>query len=639
MKVVMLVVYMLFGGVMSLSVLCADFKVDQKSEPHSSDALVYTTHIDHVIDPELKAYLLSKSTLSRMEKSPPLTRYALETRVYKDEKDLKEALETKGYFDASIHTMIDEAGDEYRITLRIHTGKRYRLSQLDVFYKNESRDVQESPITEKEFLPLKEGDPVDLDKAEELGKCLAKYWRERGYPFAKALTMKGILNYEHQTLALYIHMDRGPKCRFGVTQITGLHNLSKAYVQNRLDYREGDLYNELYVERTRNALVETGLFNDVHLAPQKKPLPIIMDEGDEESAVEEYDNQEGTVPLTLSLKEGPPRSMGAGGHYSSSYGVSGHASWRHDNVWGGGESFETRVIAGWRKNEARVALSLPDIGWSKQTLFTALSLKEEITRAFRATTRSALCQFLYDITHDVQVGYGVEAESSRIKRVRRTTHAKMIGIPVHLQVDTTNSVLNPMQGFKVLAHSTPYTGRYGVTRHFWSHSLFGSFYLRPLHGSGDTSDNVPVLATWGKMGHITAKQHGAIPPTKRLYSGGGNSVRGYGYQLLGPLDETSTPLGGRSLIEVGSEARLALSEKIGAALFIEGGSVSTKSTIKSKDFLWGVGLGARYYTAIGPLRLDLAFPLKRRMDRSLPPPQRKKVDAPFQFYISIGQAF
>lgn len=621
------------------------------------ESTTYTTIFPDHLDPDIASYLQKESALKRLEKTPPLTFLALQTRVHKDEVDLTKALHARGYFDAKVtaqikpntsqpqklpedrcddDSIINEAEENnniddarYRVTLHIEPGVCYTLSEIDILYPKESvtphMGETDSP------LPLQPGDPAHLEKAEDLGKHIAKYWRYHGYPFAKACSLKGHINHEQKSLALRITIKRGPKCRFGSTDIQGLKHLSPTFVHNRLMYEHSTLYNEKQVDQTRKALIETGLFNDVHLAPK--------DDGSLSKSCDRDKDVDCIAPMELILKEGPPRSIGGGVHYSSSYGVSGHASWRHDNIFGGGQSFEAKVLAGARKNEARLALSLPDCAWKQQTLYTSLSLGEDITRAFRATTQAAVFQLLYDITPKIQVNYGVEGESSRIKRVKVLSHAKLMSFPVGLRYDGSDSFLNPTHGAKITCQTTPVTGSYLGTSHFWIHNVGGSLYLRPPQKLFEESDNIPVLAMWGKLAQITANNHALIPPTKRLYSGGGHSIRGYGFQLLGPLDNTATPLGGRSLMEFGTEARFALTEKFGAAAFIEGGTVCLDSRFKNRDILWGAGIGARYYTHIGPLRIDIAIPLKRRVDESIPKPSRKKIDAPFQLYITLGQAF
>jgi translocation and assembly module TamA len=139
-----------------------------------------------------------------------------------------------------------------------------------------------------------------------------------------------------------------------------------------------------------------------------------------------------------------------------------------------------------------------------------------------------------------------------------------------------------------------------------------------------------IIAARGKIGGMVGDSRADIPAPKRFYSGGGGSVRGYQYQLVGPLDADNDPQGGRSVIEMGVEARIRVTEDFGLVPFLEGGNVfDSMAPDFSESFRWGAGIGARYYTAIGPIRFDIAVPLNKR----------KGVDDDFQFYISIGQAF
>jgi translocation and assembly module TamA len=120
-----------------------------------------------------------------------------------------------------------------------------------------------------------------------------------------------------------------------------------------------------------------------------------------------------------------------------------------------------------------------------------------------------------------------------------------------------------------------------------------------------------------------------VPPDKRLYAGGGGSVRGYKYQSIGPQDEHHNPTGGLSSIIGSLELRYKITDSIGIVPFFDAGGVYEKSVPDfGSDIQYAAGLGARYYTGIGPIRADVAFPLNKRKD-----------DDAFQLYISIGQAF
>ena len=131
------------------------------------------------------------------------------------------------------------------------------------------------------------------------------------------------------------------------------------------------------------------------------------------------------------------------------------------------------------------------------------------------------------------------------------------------------------------------------------------------------------------MGRSFGESAATLPADKRFYAGGGGSVRGYGFQKVGPLDENRDPLGGRSLLELSGELRIRVTEKIGLVPFIDGGAVSGEPYRNFQSGMqWAGGLGLRYFTGFGPLRLDLATPINPRHG-----------DSVIEFYVSFGQAF
>ncbi len=122
-----------------------------------------------------------------------------------------------------------------------------------------------------------------------------------------------------------------------------------------------------------------------------------------------------------------------------------------------------------------------------------------------------------------------------------------------------------------------------------------------------------ILAVFGAVSSIEGMSLAAIPADKRIYAGGGGSVRAYGYQMAGPLDNNNNPTGGKSSVEMSLEARIKITDTIGIVPFVDAGSYYDTSLPQlSHQLYWGPGIGFRYYTAFGPVRLDVATPFKRR---------------------------
>ena len=148
-----------------------------------------------------------------------------------------------------------------------------------------------------------------------------------------------------------------------------------------------------------------------------------------------------------------------------------------------------------------------------------------------------------------------------------------------------------------------------------------------------------VIAGRARFGSIAGVDRDDLAPSRRYYGGGGGSVRGYGYQRLGPFeplnpldedrDEASElrPIGGRSVTEFALEARYRFGD-YGIVPFIDAGNSYESILPRVSDLRFGAGIGGRFYTNFGPLRVDVATPLNPR-----------EGDGKIALYISIGQAF
>ena len=215
-----------------------------------------------------------------------------------------------------------------------------------------------------------------------------------------------------------------------------------------------------------------------------------------------------------------------------------------------------------------------------------------------------------------------EANVGSNTSVQRTQHYALVGVPLSLKLDKSDELLNPTRGYRVQANLVPYQSFSGPSLTFASGRLSGSAYYRL------TSSDRYVLAASAAIGSVAGESLADLPADKRLYAGGGGSVRAYGYQLAGPLDINNRPIGGRSSAEFSLEARIKITDTIGIVPFVDAGSVYPSSVPQlNHRIFWGPGLGLRYLLPFGPIH-SMATPAARRRD-----------DSPIQLYISLGQAF
>ena len=181
-------------------------------------------------------------------------------------------------------------------------------------------------------------------------------------------------------------------------------------------------------------------------------------------------------------------------------------------------------------------------------------------------------------------------------------------------------MLNPTRGFRLAGRISPELSLQGRAFGYTRTQLDASAYR-------SVSDGV-VLAARARLGTILGAPRDQVAPSRRYYAGGGASVRGYGFQSIGPRDPNNDPIGGRSLAEFAVEARIKLFGNIGLVPFLDAGNIYTAALPDFSGLRYGTGLGLRYYSNFGPIRVDVGTPIN-------PQPG----DTRIAVYVSLGQAF
>jgi Outer membrane protein len=200
----------------------------------------------------------------------------------------------------------------------------------------------------------------------------------------------------------------------------------------------------------------------------------------------------------------------------------------------------------------------------------------------------------------------------------------LAGFYLETSLDSRDDRLNPTSGFNINARIMPL---YGMVENEQSNFIELEGSLATYYAIDEAKRY--VLAGRTRLGTVVSSEHQKVPDNHRFYAGGAGSVRGYDRDIIGPLDAKNNPEGGRFVFELGAEIRAQIYGDIGLALFAESALVDEQPNPQADTRMQtGVGVGVRYYSPVGPVRLDLAIPLEKR-----------EVDADFELYISLGQAF
>jgi translocation and assembly module TamA len=568
--------------------------------------LRYSVDIIGIDDDQLQQDVEATSQLVKLIDRPPSSEATLRRRAEDDLPRLKQVVESAGYRSAAIDYAIDQSADPAKLTVKVIPGPLYHLDT--VVLQTPAGDTPPGiDVTQPSAFGLKIGGPARSEPVLAAEPKIVDVFAQHGRPFAKVTNRRVVVDHGTHTMSVTYTVEPGPTANFGPVAIDGLTTIDPLYVERRVEWERGTAFDSRAVESTRKALVDSGLFNTVR----------IVNGTEIEGA--------GEVPMRISLTERPPRSIGAGISYNTSEGFGAKAFWENRNLFGGAEKL--RLSAEFAQNRLGLVGNYrqPDFLRKDDDLVATAELADDTPVAYTSRRERVFSGIERRFGHLVAGGAGLQFEHANVtEAARQITQAYSLGsVPLFFRRDTTDDLLNPTTGTRASVTVTPYTSVTGRALTFASSRLTGSAYRK----LGD-SDRF-VVAGFGALGSIVGESRDALPADKRLYEGGGGSLRGYGYQLAGPVNSDHKPFGGRSAIEFGGELRVKITETIGIVPFLEAGNVYDQSFPKlGNRMLYDTGVGVRYYTPVGPVRFDVAVPLSKRPG-----------DASFQIYISLGQAF
>jgi translocation and assembly module TamA len=572
--------------------------------------LRYDTEIKGVDDSDLSSLLDDVSQLKKLEDNKPASEEALRRRADADLDRLKDAAHSLGYWNAQFTYDVDATSDPAKVTVTATPGPLYHVEAITVLGPGGAPLAV--PVAAP--LPMKMGDPARTEPVVATENALLAALGQAGYPFAKKTDRKVVIDHATQTMAVTYTLDPGAPMRFGLATITGLERLDPSYVQNRIQWRPDAAYDNRAVNETRKRLIESGLFSTVKITP-------VPDPGDP-----------GHVRMDIDATERAHRTIGVGAAYNTSEGAGARVFWENRNLFGNAESLLVNVDGGQQRDAVAAKFRKPDFLAVDQDLLVAAEVANDTPVAYdsRRAALSAGLERRFDPHLTGSAAISIEkanvtalADTGPFTTAQRSQHYALVGVPLSLKYDRSDDLLNPTRGYRVQFNAVPYQSFSGPNLSFVSGRLSASTYQRL-----DDSDRY-ILAAFGAVSSLEGPSLDQIPADKRIYAGGGGSIRAYGYLMAGALDNDKKPIGGKSSVELSFEARIKITETIGIVPFLDAGSYYDRSLPQLNErLLYGPGLGFRYYTGFGPVRLDIATPLNRRPG-----------DALVQFYISLGQAF
>ncbi len=545
----------------------------------------------------------------------------LAARARKDGALLQQLLRGYGYFDAEVvQTISAAAGGEVRFQLI--PGSRYAIGVLTL------GDLAQSGADYPALTGawgLASGDPVDND-AIVLGRTrLDAELGERGFALAKVGEPELVADHARELADLSMPVSIGGRYRFGAIVSNLPDFLPSGHLADIARFRTGELYRRSGVEDLRKAIVATGLVSSVAITPRVTTPPSHDMNGSE---------LPGELALDVALAKAPLRTLAGALGYDAGEGFRVEASWEHRNLFPPEGLLRLRAVAGTREQLAGVTFRRNNFLGRDQVLTVDLHATSTKRDAYiaRSVALSAsyekLTTLLFQKPLVWSLGLEALATNEREGDVGGLSSAAqayyVVALPLRVAIDTTDDLLDPKRGFRAALRASPEGSFSQGAQSFYARFQADASAYLPLGKSA-------VLAGRVRLGSIVGAGLTEVAPSRRFYAGGGGSVRGFGYQEIGPRDSLGTPGGGRSLSEFSIEARVKtgiLGGNLSVVPFVDAGTVEQGSLPGFRGMRFGAGLGLRYQTGFGPLRIDVATPLGRRAGES-----------PVAVYVALGQAF
>jgi translocation and assembly module TamA len=415
-----------------------------------------------------------------------------------------------------------------------------------------------------------------------------------------------------------ITIDPGREAHYGPLRVSGQNRMDAAFIAYMADLPEGGAFDPDDLRAAEDRLGRLGVFSSIRL--------------EEAEAIE----PDGSLPMTLTVEERKARTFGLGATYSSLDGFGASAYAMHRNLLGRAERLRLDTSVGRigqttdpKDFDYSVALSFvrpgvinPDTNFGASVIAQQLELdtydEESVTGRIGLSRPAG--RWL--------TGEGfLEVSRARYKDdafgIRRFATVAVVG---RLQYDRRDDPLDATRGYYLAGDVRPsYEFDYGNA------ALRGTLEGRAYRGFGP--DHRFVLAGRAKVGSYYGPPVSESPPDQLFFTGGGGSIRGYafrsiGIEVMGQNGKMDT-IGGKGLVEGSAELRARVWGNFGGVVFVDGGIVTADANFSGADDLrFGAGVGLRYYTGFGPLRVDVATPIDPRPE-----------DSSVALYIGIGQAF
>ncbi|MBW7998299.1 MAG: BamA/TamA family outer membrane protein [Candidatus Glassbacteria bacterium] len=546
---------------------------------------------------------------------------------------------SRGFLQAEVDEFakeIDLQNQRVDVTVTIREGKQTILASIQT-----AGNIVFASTSLVELVDVRTGRPLDARQLNVLKQRIIDRYHQHGYLHVRVHDRFYFPQSERQA-EVYFDIDEGPQVYVGQISISGNDNIKTSVVHRALEIRPGETYSEEKMRRSKANLYRIGILNDIRHE--------LIFHGEDSSVVD----------VEITMVEGEFRSVGVGGGLGDVDGLRGWLEWGHYNLADRALSLLqlTRITYQPFEQTPAYEYSYSSSLTLRQPYFLNSKIEASTTGLFEKVSYShhdeeklAVNILLRNmITQRRELSLLLELNQRNIFNVDTSTADQSTVdnrgnnitnlISPLAMFDLRDDRFNPQKGVLVVARSTLAGGPLlPGSISFYRFSIETS-YLYPVYRLGN---NTPLIVAFRvKLG--TVREFGgtaSVPPTEAFNIGGAKSLRGYSELSLGPLNDRNVP--GNVLVESNFELRFPVWSSFGGVLFLDAANVFDELHFDDRfRLLTTAGIGARYHTPIGPLRIDFAFKLNNfrssRVERAGDQIEEER-DSWGRIHFGIGHAF
>ncbi|WP_449249998.1 autotransporter assembly complex protein TamA [Ciceribacter thiooxidans] len=592
---------------------------DDKADVDVVDPLNYSVSLDtDGSDRELARAIERSSLLVNQAENPVSGDLGLVIKARDDRDRLIAALYERAHYGGVVTVTIDgrniddlppnpkfDRTGPVPVTLRVEPGPVFTLGDIRL-----EGDAARLDPSRYDLLPGGDAGSLVIIKA---ARQIVDDLKTEGRPLAHLTEQQVVADHKSQTVDVVLGAESGPVAPIGPVTISGEKAVDPDFIRRYSRLNEGKPYTPDDIRKASERLRKLGVFSSVTIKESETLAP------------------DGALPIGITVSEGKHRYFGFGASISTIDGAGLEGYWGHRNLFGQAESLRIEGSVGglgnWNGIEnldytAGISFVKPGAFVPSGTLDASIKGSTITTESYDAASLVARLGYSYELSDKDTLSAATTLSFDDIDDAFGNNRYVTFALPIDYVRDTRDNTLNPTEGYRATLSATP-------SYEILEGTVFSSFEGSISGYRGFGEDDRLVLA--GKLAAgtlIGGDGLASMPATRRFYAGGGGSVRGYAYQEISPYNGSGDATGGRSYVTGSVEARLNVTDAIGVVPFLDFGTVSSEIYPDFSDIRLGAGIGLRYNTPFGPIRLDVAMPLDRYDGGSR-----------YGIYAGIGQSF